>query len=155
MKLSLDTDVAVEVIRGRHPHYRVWLEQSLSTGATLHLSSVVFHDLMFAAMTSDAPEQQMERVDALTSQMEVHAWTPDDAVEAARIRADLRRSGSELRGMDALIAGQAINGDWTLVSGNLRDFIRVPNLKLLDWSDPAGPLDRGAAWMRLIKRPAK
>lgn len=155
MKLSLDTDVAIEVMRGRKPHYRVWLEQAQTGGATLHLSSIVFHELMFGAMNSDRPEHQMERVDWLAARMEVHPWTPDDAVEAARIRADLRKSGSSVGGMDALIAGQAVNGDWTLVTGNLREFIRVPTLKLMDWSDPTGPLDRDRAWMRLMQKPTK
>ena len=155
MKLSLDTDVAIEVIRGGRPHYRAWLEQAERGGATLHLSSIVFHELIFGAMISNRPERQMERVDWLASRMEVRSWTPDDAIEAARIRADLRKSGTGVGGMDALIAGQALNGDWTLVTGNLREFIRVPNLQLLDWSDPAGPLDRDAAWMRLMRKPAK
>ena len=155
MKLSLDTGVAIEVIRGRCPHYRAWLEQAQAAGASLHISSLVFHQLMFAAMTSDAPEREMERVDALASQMEVHAWTPDDAVEAARIRVDLSRSVLAIGSLDALIAGQAINGGWTLVTTNLREFIRVPNLQLLDWSDPAGPIDRSQAWMRLMQKPEK
>jgi tRNA(fMet)-specific endonuclease VapC len=76
--------------------------------------------------------------------MELHPWTPDDAMEAARIRADLRHSGSGIGSMDTMIAGQAINGGWTLVTGNLKDFFRIPHLDILSWSDPAGPQDRAA-----------
>jgi len=54
-----------------------------------------------------------------------------------------------------MIAGQALQRGWTVVTGNLREFIRVPNLLLLDWSDPAGPIDRDAAWTRLMRRPPK
>ena len=155
MKLALDTDVAVEVIRGRRPHYRAWLEQAEADGASLHLSTIVFHELMCAAMGAPNPGRQMDRVGWLASQMEVDAWTPEDAIEAARIRADLGASEKVLGTMDALLAGQALNGGWTLVTGNLRAFFRVPNLPLLDWSDPAGPLDRASAWRRLIQRPPK
>ena len=155
MKLSLDTDVAIEVIRGRRPHYRAWLEQAQAGGASLHLSSIVFHELMFGAMASQRPEHQMERVAWLASTMEVHAWTPDDAVEAARIRADLKKTGSGVGGMDALIAGQALNCGWTFVTGNVREFLRIPRLDILSWSDPAGPLDRAEIQQRLMLDPTK
>ena len=155
MKLSLDTGVAIEVLRGRQPHYREWLETAEADGATLHLSSIVFHELMLAAMTSATPKFQMERVGWLASLMEVETWTPDDAVEAARIRADLMKSATPVGAMDLLIAGQAINNDWTLVTGNLRELIHVSNLRIVDWSDPAGPVDRAQVWMRLMRKPAK
>lgn len=155
MKLSLDAGVAIEVLRGRRPHYREWLEAAEADGATLHLSSIVFHELMMAAMTGAKPKFQMERVGWLASLMEIEAWTPDDAVEAARIRADLAKSGARIGTMDLLIAGQAINHDWTLVTGNLRELIHVPNLQIVDWSDPSGPRDRSQAWMQLMRRPAK
>jgi tRNA(fMet)-specific endonuclease VapC len=155
MKLALDTSVAIEVLRGGQPHYRAWLEQSQAVGATLHLSSIVFHELMFGAMVSARPEHQMERVGWLTSRMAIHPWMPDDAAEAARIRADLRKSGTVVGTMDTLIAGQALNNDWTLVTDNLREFVRIPNLQILDWSDPAGPIDRSVAWKQLMQRPAK
>ncbi len=155
MKLSLDTGVAIEVIRGRQPHYRQWLEAAEADGASLHLSSIVFHELMFGAMASAKPEFQMERVGWLASLMEVHPWTPDDAADAARIRADLARSATPVGAMDTLIAGQALNNDWTLVTDNLREFVRIPNLQILDWSDPAGPIDRSVAWKQLMQRPTK
>ena len=137
-------DVAIELIRGRRQHYRAFLEEALASGASLHLSSIVLHELMFGAMASARPEHHMRLVERLAAEMELHSWTPDDAVEAARLRADLRKSGTEIGGFDALIAGQAINAGWTLVTGNLREFMRVPGLPLLYWGDPDGPRDRAA-----------
>jgi tRNA(fMet)-specific endonuclease VapC len=144
MKLSVDSDVAIEIIHGKHPHYRVWLEAARSDGAALHLSSIVFHELMLGAMVSARPEHQMQRVEWLASQMDVHSWTPDDAIEAARIRADLRLAGAEIGSMDTLIAGQAVNGGWTLVTGNVKEFIRIRHLAILSWADPDGPKDRAS-----------
>jgi tRNA(fMet)-specific endonuclease VapC len=144
MKLSLDSDVAIEVMRGRRPHYRTWLQEAQVKGVSLHMSSIVFHELMFGAMASARPEHQMRLVEWLAAQMELHAWTPDDAMVAARIRTDLKLNGSNIGSLDTLIAGQAINGGWTLVTGNLNDFFRIPHLDLLSWSDPAGPQDRAA-----------
>ena len=144
MRLSFDTDTAVEVIRGKKPHYRTWLEQAISDGATVHLSTIVFHELMFGAMVSARPEHQMQRVEWLAEQTEVHPWTPDDAMEAARIRADLALAGTKIGGLDTLIAGHAVNRGWTLVTGNVREFFRIPQLDIQSWANPAGPLDRAA-----------
>jgi tRNA(fMet)-specific endonuclease VapC len=148
MRLSLDTDVAIELIRGRHPHYRSRLQEVLDTGASLHLSSIVFHELMYGAMASARPEHHMRLVERLAAEAEVHSWSPDDAMEAARLRVDLRKSGVGIGGFDALIAGQALNADWTLVTGNLREFLRIRNLPILYWGDPERPLDR-LALMRI------
>lgn len=144
MKLSFDSDVAIELLRGTRPHYRLRLQEAQEAGASLHLSSIVLHELMFGAMSSARPEHHMQLVARLTAETEVHPWGPDDAIEAARLRTDLRKSGATIGGFDALIAGQAINAGWTLVTGNLREFMRIGDLRLLFWGDPDGPLDRSA-----------
>jgi hypothetical protein len=44
-----------------------------------------------------------------------------------------------------------LNAGCTLVTGNIRAFIRVAGLPILYWGDPSGPLDREALqtrWMR-------
>ena len=144
MKLSLDSDVAIELMRGRRPHYRLRLEEALGSGASLHLSSIIIHELMHGAMLSARPGHHMELVARLASEAEVHSWGPEDAIEAARVRTDLRKSGFEIGGFDALIAGQALNAGWTLVTGDVREFFRVANLSLLYWGDPEGPRNRSS-----------
>ena len=42
MKLCLDTDIAIELIRGVRPHYRARLQDAQRVGASLHLPSVAF-----------------------------------------------------------------------------------------------------------------
>lgn len=138
MKLGLDTDVAIEILRGARPHYRVFLEDAEAEGAELCLSAIVVHELMYGAMISARPGHHLERVEWLATRMRVEPWSLGDAAEAARVRADLKRQGNTLGGLDALIAGQAINRGWALVTNNTRDFFRVSGLPLVDWSDPAG-----------------
>ena len=47
-----------------------------------------------------------------------------------RIRADLERSGNILPDADLQIAATALYHDLELVTGNLRHFERIPNLRL-------------------------
>jgi tRNA(fMet)-specific endonuclease VapC len=37
--------------------------------------------------------------------------------------------------MDLLIAGHALEHQLTLVTGNLREFSRVPELSVVDWTE--------------------
>jgi tRNA(fMet)-specific endonuclease VapC len=54
------------------------------------------------------------------------------AIASAQVRRDLVSKGIELA--DALIAGQAIAGGFTLVSNNTRHFAHVKGLHLVNWA---------------------
>lgn len=58
----------------------------------------------------------------------------DDAKAAAEIRAELAQRGTPIGPYDVLIAGQALVRGLTLVTANTREFSRVAELKLVDWS---------------------
>jgi tRNA(fMet)-specific endonuclease VapC len=51
----------------------------------------------------------------------------------------LAAAGTPIGILDILIASQALSRDLTLVTHNLRDFQRIPGLKLEDW-EGGGPL---------------
>jgi tRNA(fMet)-specific endonuclease VapC len=54
-------------------------------------------------------------------------------VDAARF-ADLRRSKLRVGSMDLKIASIALSHDGLLLSSNLRDFQKVPDLRVEDWT---------------------
>ncbi len=51
----------------------------------------------------------------------------------ARVRAYLETQGTPIGGNDLLIAAQALALDLTVVTANIREFSRVPNLKVENW----------------------
>ena len=134
MNLCLDSSVVIDVLRGRTPIYRERLEEAEERGDSLTISSIVLHELVYGAMISADPAKQMARVEALTSRVHVEPWNVDDAMAAARLRAELKRNGNSIGSFDALIAGQALARGWIVVTGNLREFARVHGLSLIDWS---------------------
>jgi len=155
VSLTLAADVVIEVLRGREPHFRVRMDEARAADIGLHVSSVVLHELALGALKSDRPTFHLERLDAFVSEVEVDAWSGEDAMAAARVQFDLGQHGQALGTLDMMIAGQAVNRGRTVVTNNLREFIRLPHLDVLDWSDPAGPLDRSQAWLQLMRKPAK
>jgi len=54
----------------------------------------------------------------------------------ANIRTHLEEQGTPIGGNDLLIAAHSLHIDLTLVSANVREFSRVPNLKLENWLQP-------------------
>jgi tRNA(fMet)-specific endonuclease VapC len=139
MKLCLDTNIFIEVFRGVRPHFRHRLLEVQAAGHEVHLSALVLHELTFGARLCAQPERELAYVDGAVEQSTVEPWTPEDAISAAGIRAELSARGDRIGALDSLLAGQALNRGWTLVTNNLREFIRVDGLALLDWSDPSGP----------------
>lgn len=101
----------------------------------MHLSPIVLHELVVGARLSARPDHQMILVEHFCSGLVQHDWTNEDALEAAAIRADLLRSGKRIERPDILIAGQCRRRGWTLVTGNIRDFERIPGLPLEHWGD--------------------
>ena len=56
------------------------------------------------------------------------------AEEYGRIRADLERKGTPIGPMDMLIAAHAKSEDLILVTNNTREFERVNDLTVEDWT---------------------
>jgi tRNA(fMet)-specific endonuclease VapC len=75
------------------------------------------------------------RCPALESKLDqVHPFDDAAAEEAGRLRHDLERRGLVIGPHDLQIASIALTRGWTLVTGNMDEFRRVPNLMLEDWT---------------------
>lgn len=101
----------------------------------LHISPVVYSELCYGIALS--PEhlkvprrKQLQKfVDLLT----VHSWDTKAAEFYAVIRADLKTKGTPIGNMDMLIAAHALSRNAVLVTNNVREFERVPELKFENW----------------------
>ena len=138
MTVFLDTSTVIDTLNGAKPHYRTRLEEAMASPDGVAISSFVLHELVYGALASRRPEAELALVDSFVERARVEPWTAEDAIAAARVRADLRLTGTPVGAVDSLIAGQALNRGWNIVTGNIKDFIRIPGLTIVDWSDPAG-----------------
>jgi tRNA(fMet)-specific endonuclease VapC len=154
LSLCLDTNVAVELIRARQPHLRQRLLEAERAGENIYLSVISLHELIYGARASGRPEHQVSMVERFTAGLLVADWSAADAIEAGQIRAELKMRGTPIGDLDVLIAGQARNRGWTVITANVREFARIDGLQIIDWSDPAGVIDVTGAMARL-RRPSK
>lgn len=134
MSLSFDTCIIVDILRGRRPDFRERFRLLLVDKTPLYLCPLAFHKLMLGANISARPDFQRQRVIEVCDLFKIENWTAEDAFTAAQLRADLRARGQTIGGFDALIAGQALARDWTLVTSNTREFDRIKGLTVEGWT---------------------
>ena len=132
MSLSLDSAVVVDVLRA-HDDVRHRFAAALGRGEDLVMSSLVLHELSYGAWRSGSPERKLKEVEVFLRRVRVEPFQGEDALETGRLRAYLADHGGSLGAYDELIAGQALARGWTVVTSNLRHFLRVPDLSVMDW----------------------
>lgn len=124
----LDTDTCVSALRGRRPVLDRL--QSLSPGDVC-ISSMTEAELGYGVLASRDREGNASRTRLLLEPMEILAFDSDAAQTHARIRWAVRKLPIGER--DLVIASVAVARGLTLVTGNRREFRRVPDLALESW----------------------
>ena len=129
----LDTDFCVHVIRRRRPELLARLNAAQGRVA---VSTITVTELVRGANVSAKPEVNRDIVHAFLSHTAVLPFDSAAAEEAGAILADLERRGCIIGPYDTLIAGHARSLGFCLVTGNRREFDRVPGLRCEDWAGP-------------------
>jgi tRNA(fMet)-specific endonuclease VapC len=137
--LSLDTNALVEIVNGGRPEVRVAFQAAVDRRADLVVSVLVAHELTFGARFGGR-RAEVEAAEGLLSTLAIEPFTASDAEGAARVRLALEKIGRRIGAMDMLIAGQALNRGWTVVTANVHEFGRVAGLRVEDWT--AAPQSR-------------
>ena len=74
------------------------------------------------------------RFDLVSAELPRAEWTDAVSQTFGRIKATLERRGTRIEDFDAAIAAHALALEATLVTANLDHMIRVPGLRVEDWS---------------------
>lgn len=126
----LDTNIVSDLIR--HPRGAVaqrLLQQPVSSVA---LSIVVAAELRFGAAKS--PQLRLrERLELVLERIAIQPMEEPVERHYAEIRSALERAGTPIGPNDLFIAAHARALGATLVTGNIREFERVPGLSVENW----------------------
>jgi tRNA(fMet)-specific endonuclease VapC len=135
--LSLDTNVIVELIRGKRFEVRRRFHEAQKADETLVASLIVMHELYFGAARHPDPPRERANLGRIVADLDIWPFEDADMEAAATIRVDLQRRGFAIGPYDLLIAGQALARGWTVVTANRREFERIAGLNVIDWTAPA------------------
>lgn len=134
MTYFLDTSIAIAALRDRPPGVRARLAAAVSAGAEVAISTVAVHELWFGVARSAHPNRYAEGLRSFLLGPSVIDFDQDDAVAAGRLRAHLAAAGRTIGPYDVLIAAAAVRRGLTMVTSNVREFARVPDLVVEDWA---------------------
>lgn len=132
MKYMLDTNICIFAIKQKTP--------ALIRRLIAHepdeicISSITYAELMHGVEKSQYVERNRLAMLLFLSPIEILDFDHYAAEEYGRIRADLERKGTPIGPMDLLIAGHAKAKDLVLVTNNTREFLRVDELQVEDWT---------------------
>ena len=137
--LILDTDHLVEYQKGTSPEAQR-LKQRLDEvdepfGTTIITEEEVMRGWLAAIRRTPDPFRQINAYSKLRqlfrafATWDVLGWTSDSAAQFKSLKAAKTRVGT----MDLKIASIALSSDATLLSHNLRNFQKVPGLRVADW----------------------
>ena len=129
MRWLLDTDVCIAILRG---HERVLERVRAESPADVAIASMTEAELRYGALRSSDPAAGEARIEALLSApIEVLPFDRAAAARYAEVRHALRRT--PIGNPDLVIASTALANELALVTGNEREFARVPGLVVEKW----------------------
>ncbi len=131
MQILLDTNICIYMIKNRPPEVREHFKRF--TPGEIGVSSITVAELQYGVAKSSARERNAQALEAFLLPLEIVSFDPDAASVYGRIRSTLERQGAPIGGMDMLIAAQAIAHGYTLVTHNLKEFQRIPELQCVTW----------------------
>ena len=130
IKYLLDTNIVSELVR--HPQGSL-VERLVNVGEdSVCISVVVAAELRFGARKSTSARLR-EQVEAVLSVLDILPLEPPVDRHYAEIRHFLETRGQPIGPNDLLIAAHARALGLTLVTANLREFQRVPDLRVENW----------------------
>ena len=127
----LDTNICIYIIK-RKPVNVLEKFKSLSIG-TIGISSITLAELQFGVMKSSDPKKNQEALDKFLTPLEILDFDYYATIQYGKIRAQLERKGTPIGPLDTLIASHAMSLELTLVTNNLKEFERIPDLKIENW----------------------
>lgn len=127
----LDTNICIEVIRGRGAAVLDRL-RALDVGDAL-LSVITVAELEHGAAKSAFPDRNRVQLAKFCSPFEILPFDGMAAGVYGEIRAYLERDGKSIGPLDTLIAAHALSTSAILVTNNEREFRRVPDLPVENW----------------------
>lgn len=106
----------------------------LSTPPTnIAIPSVVLFEFETVIAKSSQPETRRCQLGELLDTVTVLPFDRAAASKAAVIRAEREQNGAPIGPLDTLIAGTAVASGCILVTHNSHEFLRVPQLHVVDW----------------------
>jgi len=127
----LDTNICIYVLKNHSDRLR----HKFKAIKNICISTVTYGELCFG-VENGAPSMRQARwaqLATFTQRLLIEPWDQDAAKHYGYIRALLKKQGNPIGNNDLLIAAHARSRAAVLVTNNVREFTRVPDLSVENW----------------------
>jgi tRNA(fMet)-specific endonuclease VapC len=133
MKYLLDANVCADYLNGRHASVIERVQAHRPT--EIAISSIVEAELCYGVHRSVHQSRNQARLDAFLSNFERVPFDSMAASAYGKIRRALEAKGTPIGPNDLFIAAQAVALGLVLVTDNVKEFQRVPGLRVENWRE--------------------
>lgn len=130
-RFMLDTNVCVELIRGRAPGLFNRLRRY--DPDSIAISSITQAELHYGAEKSSDPDRHDTLLLEFLAPLAILPFDDRAAATYGTIRTKLEQDGIPIGPLDTLIAAHALSLNLTVITNNEREFRRVKGLRVENW----------------------
>jgi len=127
----LDTNICIYIAKQKPPKVLERFKQ-LQVG-DVAMSLITLGELYLGIEKSQHAEQARQTLKNLLLFIPVLPLPIESSVYYARIRAALEKQGKPIGANDLWIAAHALTERYVLVTNNVKEFARIPNLNIENW----------------------
>ena len=131
LRFLLDTNICIYIAKQRPISVLEKFEQ-LSVGE-VSMSTITYGELLYGAEKSQNPKKTLHILEELASLIPPIPLSTDVGEHYGKIRGYLEKKGKLIGNNDLWIAAHAIAADLILVTNNVKEFARIPKLKIENW----------------------
>jgi len=131
-RYMLDTDICIYLAKNRHPKMNARFESLRPE--QLVMSAITYGELQHGANKSNQRERILSQLAELIQYIPAESLTAAVAQSYGKIRATLEKQGRVIGNNDIWIAAHAVTLDVTLATNDEREFERIPDLTVENWT---------------------
>ncbi len=132
MKYILDTNICIYIINEKPD--KVLRKFELYPVYEFGISSITHAELQYGVEKSKNKNTNQAALDEFLLPLTILPFHGKRLVTCyGEIRASLESKGQTIGPLDMLIAAHALSLDLTIISNNIKEFSRIPNLKCENW----------------------
>lgn len=132
MKYLLDTNICIYLIKQKSE--KILKHFTAHSVGDIGISSITLAELRHGVSKSRHTGKNRQALDEFILPLDIACFDEKAAEEYGNVRAGLESTRKPIGSMDMLIAAHALALGTILVTNNRKEFKRVRNLEIVDWS---------------------
>jgi tRNA(fMet)-specific endonuclease VapC len=132
IKYLLDTNTCIYIIKQKPAKVIERFKQI--DPSHIGISSITLSVLLYGVSKSSKPVQNQFALSQFVAPLEILPYDDGAAQYYGDIRAGLEKQGTPIGSLDMLIAAHALCLDCLLITNNVKEFTRIPTLKIENWA---------------------